>query len=72
MQTIPVYQSYLVALGTSEDLDQVARLLERIGAGGSFRRLSQDRDLLDWCQISWEGLRKRLHRGEKRVWFSTE
>lgn len=53
--------------GNSNDLDYVARSLERWGAGSSFRRLSRDTDLRDWCREAFKNLSPKLKRASKRT-----
>lgn len=47
-------------------LDNLARTLERLGGGSTFRRISNSDQLKWWCQTTWVVLRKRLNRANKK------
>lgn len=63
----------VIAYGNSLDLDYVARSLERWGAStqysdrSSYRRLSRDTDLREWCKEAFKNLSPKLKRASKRT-----
>ena len=47
-------------------LDLMARSLEQLGCGGSFRRISKTQELYEWCLDALNVLRKKLKRTNKK------